>query len=79
MSETMRFKLIRSKMLNGRSSKLCNTISGTANFLARRNCAEFYESYVISLARLAAKSMIYWDLINCLSTTQDKHISSQEI
>lgn len=55
----MRFKLIRLKMLNGRSSKLCNTISGTANFLARRNCAEFYESYVISLARLAAKSMIY--------------------
>jgi hypothetical protein len=79
MSETMRVKLIQSKMLSGRSNKLCNTINCTADFLARRTSPEFRERYVGSLVRLAAKSMIYWDLVDCLSTAEDKHISSHEI
>jgi hypothetical protein len=79
MSETMRVKLIQSKILIERSNKLCKTISCTADFLARRTSPELYEGYAGSLVRLAAKSMIYWDLINCLHTAHDTQISSREI
>jgi len=79
MSETMRLKLIQSKMLSGRSNKLCDTISCTADFLARRTSPEFHKGYVRSLVRLAAKSMIYWHLVDCLSTAHDTHISTREI
>jgi hypothetical protein len=75
----MRVKLIQSRMLSGRSNKLCDTISCTANFLARHTSSQCYKGYVESLVRLAAESMIYWHLVDCLSTAQNTYISSQEI
>ncbi|KAL5401508.1 hypothetical protein PMIN06_010959 [Paraphaeosphaeria minitans] len=78
MSETMRVKLIQSKILSGRSNNLCNTINYTADFLTRRTSPEFRGRYVHFLVRLAAKSMFHWDLVHCLST-EDRHISSHEI
>jgi hypothetical protein len=87
MSKTMRVKLIQSKISSGHSNNLCNAINCTADFLTQRTSLEFRgcaspelrRRYVHSLVRLAAESMIYWDLIHCLSTAEDKHISDYEI
>jgi hypothetical protein len=79
ISEPMRVKLIQSRLRTESSNKLCCAIRSTADYLTQLTSPELYERYNGSLVRLAARSMIYWHLIDSLSTPPEGHISFQEI
>jgi hypothetical protein len=75
----MRVKLIQSKMRTKSPNNLCCAIRCTADYLTQSTSPELYEGYTGSLVRLAARSMIYWNLIDCLTTSPQAQISSREI
>jgi hypothetical protein len=75
----MRVKLIQSKMRTKSPNNLCCAIRCTADYLTQSTSPELYEGYTGSLVRLAARSMIYWNLIDCLTTSPEAQISSREI
>lgn len=75
----MRIKTIQSRMQMKRSNNLCCAIRSTADYLAQFSSTKLHEDYTRSLIRLAARSLIYWDLTDCLSTSSEVHISWREI
>ncbi|CAI6229529.1 unnamed protein product [Periconia digitata] len=79
ISEPLRVRLILAKMRTKEPNKLCSAIQCTADYLASVTSSELQEQYVVSLAQLAARSMIYWHLVECLYTKPEARISSREV
>lgn len=75
----MRVKLIQSIMRTERPNDLCCAIRYTVDYLTQSTSPELHEEFTGSLVRLAARSMMYWKLIDCLSTSREAQISSHEI
>jgi hypothetical protein len=79
MSKPMRVKLIQSRMRTENPNDLCCAIRSTVEFLTQLTSPELHEEFTRSLVRLAARSMMYWNLIDCLSTSRKVQISFHEI
>ena len=60
-------------------NKLCHVVRLTANYLVEHTSPCLDERHVTSLVRLAARSVVYWNLADCLSVAPDAHISPKEI
>jgi hypothetical protein len=74
----MRVKLIHSRLRTKNSNKLYNAIRSAANYLPGLTAPGLYEQYVESLVRLAARSLMYWNVVDCLSTPPETQTSLRE-
>jgi hypothetical protein len=81
MGDSMSLRLIRSKMLLENANKLllCYTINCTADYLTSYADAKPRSPYVRVLETYAAKTTMYWRLLDCLTTEPQKYIRTEEI
>jgi hypothetical protein len=81
LGESLTMKLIHSKMLLGDANNLllCYNINCTADFLAGSTMSELRTRYVRVLELSAARTMMYWRLLDCLTTETRRHVRDKEL
>lgn len=73
--------LIHSKMLLGNADELllCYTINRTIEYLTARYTSVSRDRYVQVLEEFAANSLMYWRLLDCLTTERSNHLPPEEL
>ncbi|UPX14553.1 uncharacterized protein EKO05_0005031 [Ascochyta rabiei] len=81
LSKLTRIKLLQSKMLLGNANELflCYTINRTADYLTSCANSKLRNQYVQVLTALAAKTMIYWRFLNCVTTEKQRYLQLEEM
>jgi ankyrin repeat protein len=74
-------KLIQSKMLLGNADELllCYTINRTADYLVDCDKSRPRNQYTRVLETCAAKTMMYWRLVECVTTEKRRQIGDEDI
>jgi hypothetical protein len=81
MGQSMVLKLLRVKMARPDADRLllCYTINLTAHFLAFMTKLELQSRYTHILETCATRTLMYWRLLECITTEESRPIKEEEI
>lgn len=77
----MRHRLVCSKMLHGNANELllCYTINRTADCLVDCTAAVSRNRYLQVLESSAVNTLMYWRLLDCITTERQRHLPLEEL